>query len=331
MDWCLAQGQIFGGCCANVFLFETLIQHSQRLNGSAPLGPLVTLAQFVTVAVVSYFQVADFSAGAWRRGFIRPFPVPPAKILLCGLMFYVSSVINNSVWKYGISLPMHIMFRSAAPVFTMIVGTCVQRRRYTLGQILASALMSLGVVLIFSQSAASTPDSATLRWLYFWGVGQLTFASLLSAYLGLYTEALYAKYGSHWQHMMFGMNLMAVPMLLGTTLGLLAGLQEILTAVPRLTVGSVSVLHQFLYLCMNACTQVVCSRGVNCLSGLTSSLTVTVVLLLRKFASLLISAVVFGTKFTVQGYVGSVILLIGTLHYAFVTRRLFQEKKKRSH
>ena len=79
------------------------------------------------------------------------------------------------------------------------------------------------------------------------------------------------------------------------------------------------VLRPALLLALNAATQVVCARGVNQLAGRALSLTVVVVLLVRKFLSLVLSSVVFGNRFNLQGYIGSFVLVAGTIQYAMAT------------
>lgn len=64
---------------------------------------------------------------------------------------------------------------------------------------------------------------------------------------------------------------------------------------------------------MNVSTQYLCSKGVNMLAGNTSALTVTVVLLVRKFISLILSVVWYGNSMSSQKMIGA-ISVFGGLH-----------------
>jgi UDP-xylose/UDP-N-acetylglucosamine transporter B4 len=58
--------------------------------------------------------------------------------------------------------------------------------------------------------------------------------------------------------------------------------------------ASVVLPEALLYLLVNTCTQLLCVVGVNRLTGRVSSLTVTLILTVRKAVSLLLSVTVYG-------------------------------------
>ena len=71
------------------------------------------------------------------------------------------------------------------------------------------------------------------------------------------------------------------------------------------------------YLLINALTQFLCIRGVHLLSAKTSSLTVTIVLNIRKLVSLLLSIYLFGNELAPGVLVGAAFVFAGGGLYGF--------------
>lgn len=69
-------------------------------------------------------------------------------------------------------------------------------------------------------------------------------------------------------------------------------------------------------LVLNALTQYLCISGVNQLSSLSSSLTVGIVLNIRKLVSLLLSICLFGNDLPVGVLVGAAVVFVGGAMYA---------------
>lgn len=76
------------------------------------------------------------------------------------------------------------------------------------------------------------------------------------------------------------------------------------------------------YLLINALTQFLCIRGVHLLSAKTSSLTVTIVLNIRKLVSLLLSIYLFGNELAPGVLVGAAFVFAGGGLYGFEGARL---------
>ncbi|KAL2003304.1 hypothetical protein VTN02DRAFT_4317 [Thermoascus thermophilus] len=83
------------------------------------------------------------------------------------------------------------------------------------------------------------------------------------------------------------------------------------------------------YLLLNALTQYLCIRGVHLLSATSSSLTVTIVLNIRKLVSLLLSIYLFGNVLTTGVLVGAAFVFIGGGLYGFEGARLRKRKESR--
>uniref|UniRef100_A0A8C9L769 Solute carrier family 35 member B4 n=1 Tax=Pavo cristatus TaxID=9049 RepID=A0A8C9L769_PAVCR len=76
------------------------------------------------------------------------------------------------------------------------------------------------------------------------------------------------------------------------------------------------------YLLMNVITQYVCIRGVFILTTECTSLTVTLVVTLRKFVSLIFSILYFRNPFTAWHWLGTAFVFVGTLMYTEVWNSL---------
>ncbi|KAI9370973.1 UAA transporter family-domain-containing protein [Aspergillus egyptiacus] len=86
---------------------------------------------------------------------------------------------------------------------------------------------------------------------------------------------------------------------------------------------------QVFYLVLNAITQYWCIRGVHLLSAKSSSLTVTIVLNIRKLVSLLLSIQLFGNSLSHGVLVGAALVFVGGALYGFESARLTRASPKR--
>ncbi|KKZ62972.1 hypothetical protein EMCG_02683 [[Emmonsia] crescens] len=84
---------------------------------------------------------------------------------------------------------------------------------------------------------------------------------------------------------------------------------------------------KIVYLIFNGLTQYVCIRGVHLLSAKSSSLTVTVVLNIRKLVSLILSVYVFGNVLVGGVLVGAVLVFAGGGLYGYEGARLRKQAK----
>jgi solute carrier family 35 (UDP-xylose/UDP-N-acetylglucosamine transporter), member B4 len=77
--------------------------------------------------------------------------------------------------------------------------------------------------------------------------------------------------------------------------------------------------HLF-YLSINVATQYICVRGVNRLSAISTALTITVILNIRKFTSLALSVAVFGNKLATGVKFGALVVAAGAAWYAYESK-----------
>ena len=90
----------------------------------------------------------------------------------------------------------------------------------------------------------------------------------------------------------------------------------------------------YIPLVLNTLTQIICVAGVHRLTSRVSSLTVTLVLVVRKAVSLLISVLLFGSQGAEQEkrtmmWSGAVLVLVGTVLYSIASRAPVDRKDKK--
>ena len=358
---------IFGGCCSNVYALEAIIKAAP---GS---GTLVTCFQFGLIAAVSLpgrFEIlkhASLSASSsrlpspwWRRLRLKPNAVPLRKWAIYTALFVVINVLNNKAFDYRISVPLHIILRSAGPVSTMLVQRVLVGRRFSNLKVASVLLLFVGVVVaaiadalaknadtkIFSTAGGTGGNEGNATMTFWIGFTILYLALFLAAILGVYTDGIYAKHGrGHTDENLFYSHALALPLFLFQGNTLRDEARVLLASPPTATFLSMpssppssspainlvtkpmnipflfqSALQllplQILYLLLNGLTQYVCIRGVNLLSARTSSLTVSIVLNIRKLVSLLLSIWLFGNRLSGGVLAGAALVFLGGGLYA---------------
>lgn len=154
--------------------------------------------------------------------------------------------------------------------------------------------------------------------------------------MGLAQDSTYAEYGrQHWEEGMFYLHFLALPMFLPLSSDIMEQV-SVLNSSPRINIlpapthlllgkyGSTRDLPGiyipvfWIPLVLNILTQLVCVSGVHRLTAKVSSLTVTLVLAVRKAVSLVLSVVVLGGGRGDQVlWTGSLLVLAGTVLYTW--------------
>ncbi|KIW83655.1 hypothetical protein Z517_02901 [Fonsecaea pedrosoi CBS 271.37] len=344
---------IFGGCCSNVYTLESII------HASPSSGSLITAFQFLLVALFTLPRHFSPRRGL-RNLYLKERNIPIRKWLIYTAYFLTINILNNKAFKYRISIPLHIILRSAGPVTTMLAGRFWKGRRYSAQKVVAVMLLFGGVVLAaFSDTWSkqvdigaaveelddyrSTPEAASLssKLPAFSsqapGFVLLASALVLSACMGLFADDMYATHGrsgditaetlfyshtislpyfvSQLRPLFFEfVNLLAVP---GHDIGGDPSKMETPTSPSSWLDNPASALPRpLLLLLLNAATQLLCIIGVNRLSAQSSSLTVSIVLNIRKLVSLVLSIWLFGNKLPTGVVMGATIVFVGGALYA---------------
>ncbi|KAI9798859.1 MAG: golgi uridine diphosphate-N- acetylglucosamine transporter [Piccolia ochrophora] len=313
------------------------------------LGLLITLVQFLLVAVTGYY---DHFSTSHPPFFVRPNRVPIRRWLIYVLLFASVNLLNNYAFGFRISVPVHIILRSGGSVTTMLVGA-LWGKRYSRMQVVAVALLTVGVIVAAMADARAqgkptnlSPDPSTTPLSTFTtGLLILLTAQLLSAVMGLYIQRTYEIHGSAWRENLFYSHMLSLPLFLPFLPALRAQF-DTLVASPPLTLSlppisflnpkvfpnqqlSASVPTHVALLALNALTQYACIRGVNLLSARASALTVTIVLNVRKLASLLLSIALFGNRLAPGVLVGATVVFAAGALYAWEGQRVAAVARRR--
>lgn len=304
---------VFVGCCSNVVSLELLVREFPGC------GNIVTFAQFLFIAIEGFIFETKF-------GRKKP-AIPVSNYVVMVAMFFTISVINNYALNFNIAMPLHMIFRSGSLIANMILGIIILKKRYSASKYLSIALVSAGIFICTIMSAKQvnvssegTEDEgfyAFMRWLI--GIAMLTFALLMSARMGIFQETLYKQYGKHSKEALFYNHCLPLPgfLLLATDIYNHSIYFSQSTPVLIPAVGFTAPI-MWIYLLINVITQYVCIRGVFILTTECASLTVTLVVTLRKFLSLIFSIIYFQNPFTAWHWVGTAVVFLGTLLYTEV-------------
>uniref|UniRef100_A0A8C4QVB6 Solute carrier family 35 member B4 n=1 Tax=Eptatretus burgeri TaxID=7764 RepID=A0A8C4QVB6_EPTBU len=245
-------------------------------------------------------------------------------------MFFFINLVNNYALNFNITMPLHMIFRSGSLVANMVLGIIILKKRYSLSKYLSITLVSLGITICTLMSANQVTNKhsedeegsyAFIHWMI--GIGMLTFALFMSAYMGIFQEMLYKQYGKLPKEALFYNHALPMPGFLLFAGDIYRYALQFSQSVPLLVpVLGLSIPKMWLFLFINVITQYVCIRSVFILTTECTSLTVTLVVTLRKFFSLIISIMYFGNPFTSWHWLGTSIVLLGTLLYTGLLGRL---------
>ncbi|XP_047502650.1 UDP-xylose and UDP-N-acetylglucosamine transporter-like [Penaeus chinensis] len=303
---------VFLGCCSNVIFLELLVKNEP---GS---GNIITCAQFVFIAIEGYIFTSEFGR---KKNVI---PIKDYMVLV--IMFFIVNVTNNLAFGFKISMPLHMIFRSGGLIANMIMAIIVLGRRYTFSKYLSVAMITMGTAICTFASADNLKDSDEgeetvegisnfMTWLL--GIGLLTFALFLSARMGIFQECLYSQYGKHPREALYYIHMLSLPGFLLTSGSIIEHAIKYSSSEPLLALQDIPVLDNipklWIFLMGNMLTQYVCISSVFTLTSECTSLTVTLVLTLRKFLSLIFSIIYFVNPFTLYHWVGALLVFSGTL------------------
>ena len=145
--------------------------------------------------------------------------------------------------------------------------------------------------------------------------------------MGLYTEATYRSYGPHWKENLFYSHILSLPLFVPFAPSMVKTFRQMLQSDPLMvpgtsgcSFGAIPIPSQVVYLATNVLCQYACIRGVNLLAAISSALTVTIVLNIRKLVSLLLSIWLFGNALATGTIIGAVIVFSSGALYSLGTR-----------
>lgn len=207
----------------------------------------------------------------------------------------------------------------------MIAGYFVGKR-YKPQQVSAVFILTLGVILAtLSNTPKKNSSSIASMADFVMGVALLFVAAVLASIMGLMSETIYKQYGKHWRENLFYTHALALPFFLPFAKDITTQLGVLLYSEPKISLQlglmQMQVPKALLYLLANGLTQYVCVRGVNNLAGNATALTVSIVLNVRKFVSLLLSIYLFGNQLSIGTVVGTILVFLGASLYSYSSSR----------
>ena len=119
-DWILTFSLIFGGCCSNAITLEQLTLQNPNA------GSVITFFQFF---VISLYGLPKFLVWTRYGPRLRPRRVPLLMYLAQVVLFYLVSYLNNVAFAYHIPMAVHIIFRSAGLIISMLLGWIISKKR----------------------------------------------------------------------------------------------------------------------------------------------------------------------------------------------------------
>lgn len=315
---------VFVACCFNVMSLEILVKFSSSSS------QLITFSQFFFISCYGFVTVSKFGT--------QKSSVPLKEYFLTVILFYTSSITGNAALGCNIAMPIQMIFKSGSVLASLALGVLLLKRRYNVSKYIAVAMITIGISMCLLISAggknpqASTEEPGSLL-LWFFGIVLLLSSLFLGARLGISQEQISLKYGKHPNEMLYYSHVLALPAFVFFTKSIINEVDVFNKAeLYHLPVIGVSIPYIWIYLAANVFTQFVCIKSVYTLASEMSALTVTVLLTLRKFTSLVISIVYFQNPFTLYHWVGSVFVFAGTLLFSGVIHDLLgieKEKKEK--
>lgn len=314
---------VFIGCMTNVIFLEMLIKEDP---GS---GNLITFSQFLFIAVEGYIFTS-------KLGRVKPH-IRKKNYLVVTTLFFIVNLLNNYAFNFNVPVPLHIIFRSGSLLANMILGVYILKKSYPLSKYFSVMLIVSGITICTIVSGKDV-KSSNMKELsttpyedFFWwtvGITILSIALLLSAGLGIYQESIYKQYGKHPKEALFYTHLLPLPMFLLVSQNIYSHAKLAFQSEP-IILYIFKIPISIFYLCLNVLTQFICISSVYVLTTECSSLIVTLVLTLRKFVSLLFSIFYFKNPFTPYHWLGTVLVLLGTILFTELHKKFIETIPKK--
>ncbi|XP_026686294.1 UDP-xylose and UDP-N-acetylglucosamine transporter-like [Diaphorina citri] len=261
-------------------------------------------------------------------------------------MFFITNVCNNYAFDFNIAMPLHMIFRAGSLITNMIMGIIILKKVYTLDKYVSVIMITLGIIICTIMSSQEikkygVSDEEQLSYsenLFWWSLGitLLTVALFISARMGIYQEVLYKTHGKYPYEALYYTHLLPLPAFAFLYKNLyehwLIAVNSTPLPLPSY-LSFISIPSIVFYLLGNVLTQYLCISSVYYLTTECNSLTVTLVITLRKFVSLLFSIVYFQNEFTLYHWTGTALVFVGTVIFTQLVPSLmgmFGEKTKKS-
>ncbi|CAI4229482.1 unnamed protein product [Auanema sp. JU1783] len=315
---------VLGGCMGCMVVVENIAkQQPSAMN-------LMTFATFLFTAVHGLIFTSKFLTVRNK--------IPLKGYIPTVITFFTVNVINNQALNFHVPVPLHIIFRSGSLLANMVLALCLGKR-YNTRKYLAVLAITVGIIICTLASNGVEKDSGISmeeaskhyqEWMI--GIGMLTFALIASAYLAIAQEQMYKDYGKHPTEAMFVIHAVSLPFFLLMGSDIASSAATFTASAPFSLLGiNFPISALWVNLVLSCFLQYFCIRFVYELNSRVDALTVTLVVTLRKFLSLIVSIWWFQNPFTEQHWVGAILVFVGTLAFADIwgTKAASKDDKKK--
>uniref|UniRef100_A0AC34F0M9 UDP-xylose and UDP-N-acetylglucosamine transporter n=1 Tax=Panagrolaimus sp. ES5 TaxID=591445 RepID=A0AC34F0M9_9BILA len=282
---------VLGGCAVSMILMESLAK-----SGANPMH-LVTFVSFILAPILVVLQ-------------------------------------NPSVL-----VKRHIPLKQGTLLASILLSYIMLGRVYSWKSILSVFTVTLGLIWFTLASSNYQPaeeNRIKFLWIdylpwprFFTGLFAQTFCLFLSAYMGIKQEKLFGQYGKHPDEMLFYVNTLSLPLF-----GFLW--PDITKAINQFNIiknyeitESITLPLLWIELIAACVFQIFCVRSVYKLTSVTSTLNVNMILALRKFLSLFLSAYLFGNELNIYHFLATLMIVGGSFAYYDVFGSLLQKYKQK--
>lgn len=292
-------------------------------------GNLITFSQFLFISVEGFLFTSKCGTKKPKIGLKDYF------ILVT--MFFVTNVCNNYAFDFNIPMPLHMIFRAGSLIANMIMGIIILNKKYAFSKYLSVFMITVGIATctiasgkeIKSLQAKNVEQIHTTPWDdFFWwtlGISLLTIALFVSARMGIYQEVLHKQYGKNAREALYYTHLLPLPFFLMLTSNIWEHFTLAMKSEPlEIPIVNIYLPRLVAFLIGNVLTQYMCISSVFVLTTKCTSLTVNLVITLRKFLSLIFSIVYFKNPFTVYHWIGTILVFIGTMIFTEVLPKIAQ-------
>eukprot|EP00762_Andalucia_godoyi_P007609 ANDGO_00765.mRNA.1 UDP-xylose and UDP-N-acetylglucosamine transporter len=277
---------VFLGCCVNVLSLEALVHRDQ---GAANL---ISFTQYVFIASITFST--------------SPRKIPFVHHVGLTLLVFLTGVLNSFAMDLGVSPLLHSIFRSASLVSNLTTGALFFKKKPTMWHVVCVCVITAGVVVAVTPSGSSTTSGSNTSPIAF---VLLTISVVISAFQGHMQEWMFKKYGNHSSEVLFYSHLLSIPMYLSLSSNLSTHIR-VFMAQPTM----------FVALFVNVVTQYMCVQGVYLVLSCTNSLTLNVVVTVRKLLSVIISVLVWGNSLGTSQWLGAIAVFAASAWYGFLPK-----------
>ncbi|BFZ10913.1 hypothetical protein BsWGS_13952 [Bradybaena similaris] len=306
---------VFIGCCSNIIFLEELIKVYPHC------GNTVTFCAFAFNCLEGLIFTTKFLT---KRS-----AIPIKYYFLMVFFFFIVQTLNNYTFSFNISMPLHMIFRSGSLIANLVLGVLILKRSYKPTKYISVIMITAGITMATIASASQkekmvshTGDAAYDYMIWLIGLFLLVISLFFSARMGIFQEQTYAVYGKHPSEALFYNHFLPLPGFLLLTSDILKCVSEFNLSDPYMIPGfGITVPWAWLWLLYNTITQYICIKSVFILTTECASLTVTLVVTLRKFISLVFSIIYFNNPFTLTHWAGATLVFLGTMLFVDVFNR----------